>query len=195
MNDENQHLALVNRIPVNQEAPAHYPVKKFLLEKMRVIFQNRQTIRSAAIQQQRKKILEAYKKNVGFVSKHKALQKAKTKLDEAEKELIQVGLDEGGHLLDVSQQWNGVKNEDTIRWGGNWIPIPESVAKDIGRVRELMKAVEGEVQPFDTFSQLETRMMMSSKVGELMAIINAVAEEGVFKVNPELLQLRNGSEE
>lgn len=194
MSNQNQHLAIVNRIPVDQEAPAHYPVKKFLLEKMRIIFQNKQIIRQASLAQKRRQILEAYRRSVGFNAKLKALRNAQEKLKKAEEVLMDVGLGAEGQLLGINERHvaNGIQYQ--IYWNNAWLPASEHTVKQIKKVEELIKAVEGESDPFTIFDQLETRMMMASKVGELMAVINAVAEEPIFNIKSDLL-LRNGSQE
>jgi hypothetical protein len=186
----NNYIALVNQIPVDQKAPANYPIKKFLLEKIRLIFQNKSVIERARVQKQRDEILEAYKKNVGFDKKLKALRTVRSQLEKAEKDLMEMGLDERGGLLTFSEDRSVYgTSKTTVLWGGSWIEVGKETGEKIQKVLELLKAVEGEMIPYTLFDQLETRMMMASTVGECMAIINAIAGEQVFKVKTNLLAL------
>jgi hypothetical protein len=186
----NNYIALVNQIPVDQKAPAKYPIKKFLLEKIRLIFQNKSVIERARVQKQRDEILEAYKKNVGFDKKLKALKTVRSQLEKAEKDLMEIGLSEAGALLSFSEDrtvYGGSKT--TVFWENSWTEVSKETGAKIKKVQELLKAVEGEMIPYTLFDQLETRMMMASTVGECMAIINAIAGEQVFKVKTNLLAL------
>jgi hypothetical protein len=184
------YITLVNQIPVDQKAPAKYPMKKFLLEKIRQIFQNKRVIEKAKIEKKREEILEAYKKNVGFDKKVKTLNAIRVQLEKAEKDLMEIGLSEKGFLLGVSQEktiYGGDKT--TVLWDGSWKEVSKETGTRINKVGELLRAVEGEMEPYTMFDQLETRMMMASTVGECMAIINAIAGEEVFKVKMEFLAL------
>lgn len=186
----NNFIALVNQIPVDQTAPAKYPMKKFLLEKMRLIFANKNVIEAAKLAKKREEILEAYKKNVGYEKKLKTLKNVRSQLEKAEKELMEIGMSERGTLLAVSEDrtvYGGSKT--TVLWENSWTEVSKETGEKIKKVQELIKAVEGEMQPYTLFDQLETRMMMASTVGEAMAIINAIAGEEVFKVKANLLAL------
>jgi hypothetical protein len=44
----NELMQLVDKIPVNQNELANYQMKKFILEKLAIIFKNRQVIEQAA---------------------------------------------------------------------------------------------------------------------------------------------------
>jgi hypothetical protein len=184
------YIALVNQIPVDQKAAAKYPIKKFLLEKIRMIFQNKSVIEKAKIQKRREEILEAYKKSVGFEKKLKTLKTVRSQLEKAEKDLMEIGLNERGGLLSFSEDRTVYgTTKTTVQWSGSWIEVGKETGEKIQKVQELLKAVEGEMIPYTLFDQLETRMMMASTVGECMAIINAIAGEQVFKVKTELLAL------
>lgn len=184
------YIALVNQIPVDQTAPANYPIKKFLLEKIQLIFRNKNIIEKAKIEQKKKEILDAYKKNVGFEKKLKTLLDAKAKLEAAEKDLMEAGLSPLGKLLSVSDDKTVYgQKRPTLLWENAWIEASAETVEKVKKVQELIKAVEGEMQPYTMFDQLETRMMLASSVGEAMAIINAIAGEEVFKVKTDLLQL------
>jgi hypothetical protein len=186
----NNYIALVNQIPVDQKAPANYPIKKFLLEKIRMIFQNKSVIEKARIQKQREEILEAYKKNVGFDKKLKTLKAVRSQLEKAEKDLMEIGLSERGNLLSFSEDRNVYGgSKTTVLWDNSWTEVSKETGEKIKKVQELLQAVEGEMIPYTLFDQLETRMMMASTVGECMAIINAIAGEQVFKVKTNLLAL------
>lgn len=184
-------MKLVDRIPVNQKAPATMTMKRFLLIKMQNIFNNRFIIERAARDKRKKDILDAYKKNVGFDKKLKAVVEAKSKLQKTEKELMEIGLSEGGYLLKVEEQTvdydGGV--QAMVRWNNQWVQVTKDTLEKVKKVNELLKAVEQAVDVYTEFDRLETRMVMASTVGEVMALINAAVGESIFNVKPETLEL------
>lgn len=184
-----QLMQIVDRIPVNQKAPATYPMKRFLLQKMTNIFNNRAIIERAARDKRKQEILDAYKKSVGFDKKLKAVKEAKAKLEKAEKDLMEIGLNEDGYLLEVSENpvaYDGGM-EETVRWNNYWVRVAKGTMAKVKQVKELLKAVEGAVDVYTQFDRLETRMVMASTVGEVMALINAAVGEEVFRVETKNL--------
>jgi hypothetical protein len=153
------------------------------------IFNNRAIIERAAQDRKKKDILDAYKKNVGFDKKLKAVQEAKRKLEKAEKDMMEIGLSEDGYLLQVSEQTvpydGGV--QVTVRWDNQWVQVAKETFEKVKKVNELLKAVEGAVNVYTEFDRLETRMVMASTVGEVMALINAAVGEEVFRVQTDNL--------
>jgi hypothetical protein len=186
---KNDLMTIVNNIPVDQKAPANSLIKKYLLEEIRQIIKNKKTIEQATIDRKKEEILDAYKKGVGFDKKVKALKDAKDAVEKAEEQLVQAGLTESGYLITFQEDRRYGQTETTVYVDGQCKPLKTELVKKIKKVQELLKAVEGEMEPFSPYARLEARMMMASTVGEAMAIINAVAGEEVFKVNTNLLGL------
>jgi len=188
MIEANQLMQIVDRIPVNQKSPATYPMKRFLLEKMRAIFNNRSVIQKAAEQKRKQNILDAYKKNVGFDKRVKSLREAKAKLEKAEKELMEIGLSEEGALLSISENTRyGGTTEVTVLWESSWVRVSKETLEKVKKVQELLKAVEQTVETYTQIDRLETRMMLASTVGEVMALLNAAVGEPVFKVETKFM--------
>lgn len=187
---QNELMQIVDRIPVNQNAPATYPMKRFLLEKMKIIFNNRSTIIRAAESKRKQNVLDAYKKSVGFEKKAKAVMEARQKLKKVEKELMEVGLSIEGNLLSMSDsedRYSGVLKVQ-VNWDGSWVDVGKETLEKVKKVKELLNAVEKSVETYTEFDRLETRMVMASTVGEVMALLNAAVGEPVFKVKTLALE-------
>lgn len=177
-------MTLVNRIPVDQSQPAGATVKRYLLKKIQEIRRARETIEAETVRNQKDKILEAYKKSVGFAAIKKRLEKAEREEDEARSDMMAVGLNEHGNLISIGQ--NGAYTDPkTYRTSY----LSQDQIKKIQQVQDLMEAVRRQVEVFTPMDQLETRMMLAANVGEAMAIVNAVAGKDVFKIDVGQLKL------
>lgn len=191
----NKYVNIVNRIPVDQKASATDRIKRYLLEVTGKIIDRKKVIDRAAMEKQREDVIEAYRKSVGFEKKQKAIEELKSKLAKARKELINLGLTDNGHLVDPSERSDGYgKKSWQVRDPDNtytWLDIDDETAEKVFKVQKLIKAVEGEVQPFDIYEQMRARMMMASTVGETMAIVNALLGEEVFNVDLPAIGLNN----
>lgn len=196
MNLQSKYVDIVNQIPVDQTARATPIIKNFLLKQVNRIIERKKVLESSARDKRKKEVLEAYKKSVGFDKKAKRLIKLEEEVDQIRKDLISLGLTSDGTLMEIrDMNPYGISSEKGM-WvyssqSGGWQEITGEQRDQIEKVRDLIKAVEGEVEPFDTYEMLTSRMMMASTVGEAMAIVNALVGEEVFNVKPSVLQLEN----
>jgi uncharacterized glyoxalase superfamily protein PhnB len=179
----NKFVAIVDQIPLDQTARATTETRRFLLKKAKLIQERRSTIEEAAKRQRRKKILDDYKKAIGFQKMKKTLDDLEEKEKKAKQSIIASGLTVNGELIDLRDKQPDVSGGIMIWMEGGYVTIDKETADKIQQVLDLIKAVEGEIEPFDLVDQLETRMMMSSTVGEAMAIVNALVGVEVFKID------------
>lgn len=190
---KSKYIDIVNNIPVDQEAKATPLIKKFLLGKVQEIIGRKQTIENAAKQKRKDEVLDAYKKSVGYDIKAKRLKKLEDEMKELEEQITDLGLAKDGGLIQFQEY---KRTSQLTEWGfydtkGHWVVWSADKMKKILEVQELLKAVEGEVDAFSIYDQLESRMILASTVGEAMAIVNALLGEDVFKIDPGVLQLEN----
>jgi len=179
-------MQLVEKIPIDQAARATPQIKKYLLDVVREIRNNRNTIEQEARRQKKDEILDAYKKSVGYDKIESRLKKLRAEEEELKIKSLELGMNPtNGCLLDIDD------SRDRIYVDGKWITVTMDMREKIKRVVELLKAVEKSVGTFSPMNILETRMMLASTVGEAMAIVNAVADKDVFKIDLGQLQLEN----
>jgi uncharacterized glyoxalase superfamily protein PhnB len=179
----NKFVAIVDQIPVDQTARATRETLRFLLKKAKLIQERRNTIEEAAKRQQRKKILDEYKKAIGFSKMKKTMDDLEERLKKAKENIIAAGLTVDGELIDLKDKQPTVDGDIMIWLQGGYVTITKEIADKIQQVVDLIKAVEGEIEPFALVDQLETRMMMSSTVGEAMAVVNALVGVEVFRID------------
>jgi|SRR6185436_10758311 len=179
-------MQLVEKIPIDQTARATPQVKKYLLDRVREIRNNRNTIEQEARRQKKDEILDAYKKSVGYDKIESRLKKIRAEEEELKIKSLELGMNPStGCLLDIYE------SNDRVYVDGKWIKVTTEMREKITRVVELLKAVEKSVGTFSPMDILETRMMLASTVGEAMAIVNAVADKDVFKIDLGQLQLED----
>lgn len=195
----NKYVDIVNQIPVNQAAGATDRIKRYLLEVTAKIIERKKVIDQASRDKQKADVLEAYRKSVGFDKKQKSVEDLKAKLVKARKELIDVGLTEEGNLVHPVERG---ASSGKSKWqvsdpdhSYSYLDIDDSTYEKIAKVEKLIKAVEGEVQPFDVYEQLRARMMLASTVGETMAIVNALLGESIFNVDLPAIGLQKTIED
>jgi len=179
----NKFVAIVDQIPLDQTARATTETRRFLLKKAKLIQERRSTIEEAAKRQRRQKILDDYKKAIGFPKMKKTLDDLVEKEKKAKQNIISSGLTVTGELIDLRDKEPDISGGILIWMEGGYVTIDKETADKIKQVNALIKAVEGELEPFDLVDQLETRMMMSSTVGEAMAIVNALVGVEVFRID------------
>lgn len=185
-----KRLEIVEGIPVDQNAKATIDIKRFLLTKLAVIKQNREIIDASSIRKKQENVLDAYKKAVKFDAAVRRIDNAEKELEEAQQAILKLGLSKDGYLLEVHHGDRHGNTGDFIqdpKSSYTYIRISKSDADKIKETRNLIKAVQAEMSVFSSFDQLETRMMLASTVGECMAIVNAVADRDVFKVDQLML--------
>lgn len=195
MPNQSTLLAIVDQIPVDQKARATSDIKRFLLKKVKSIRERRDTIEQAAIQRRREQILDDYKKAIGFDKMKKSMDDLEEKLKKQKERIMQAGLRVNGTLVDISDRQDDSNEGSRVWYEGAYVSISPEVVKKIKGVLKLLKAVEGEMDTFDLFDQLETRMVMASTVGEVMAIFNAAVGVEVFRVNKGALQLEETTQQ
>jgi len=124
---------------------------------------------------------------VKFVASSEKLEDA---VKDAKGELLKMGLSPNGCLLEpVFVEDNKRGHYDPLpigRSGGHWevngSKVTQTQVDRINQIKEVIKAVGASAQTLTSTEALTMRLMMSSTVGELIAIVNAVAGEDVFQM-------------
>lgn len=196
MNIKNKYVEVVNQIPVDQTARATPIIKNFLLKKVNEIIERKQFLEKTAISKRKEEVLDAYKKSIGADKKIIRLEKLEEEKEKIKDDLNNMGITTDGFLMELYDKPYGKQSKDgTYVYNHKtmtYSKLTDDQAEKVKKVRELIKAVEGEMEPFDTYEQLTARMMMASTVGETMAIVNALVGEDVFKIDKAVLELTNG---
>ncbi|KKL15531.1 hypothetical protein LCGC14_2504640, partial [marine sediment metagenome] len=107
-------IAKVADLPVDLKATLSNEIKKHLVELLEREFSNKNTLYDEMRKAEEDKIMETYRKSVGFDKLLKFIDKRKRELEEAEGELTHLALDTDGNL-DKPDSGYGQKSKKDVQ--------------------------------------------------------------------------------
>ena len=167
------NTATIADLKVNPNAPLIPMVKKNLVDIIEDEFVRQNTIYNATADEKKEKILEQYKKSIGFIKLKKNHEKAQAHLDVAAKELslAERKINMKGLTLEgqaYSQCYYGAKTIEQVE-----------VEKACKKVEHLLNTVETQ-GPNNIKSKIISRLWLATTHGEAMVILREVLGNGII---------------
>jgi hypothetical protein len=156
----------IESMPIDMDKPLNNDVKTQIVKIVEREFDNKESVYHEQERFEEAKILEAYRKEVGFDKLLKAIRDAEHKLDIARKALSDVGLMPNGEAEQKSH-YDSKKN--------CWVNKPKA-----DRLYELMQAIKRNAPSQTLKAKLISRIWLASKYGEVVVILNQVLGNGII---------------
>lgn len=152
----------IEELPVDPKAHLNADSRKSLIKIIESEFDNQSTKFDAQIQEEKDRIMRAYRKRVGFDKLVDDVEEARSILERAEKKLEKVGLNKNGDISDSYGQ-------------------PEEAQEAGRKLRTNIDKVVSAIRPATNYkNKVITRMLTANTVGQAMVIMQAVLGNGIL---------------
>jgi len=160
-------------LPVNINAKLTADVKKNLAQMIENIYRDKQSVFHAIAQEEKRKIIEAYKKSVNFDK----LKKIIDKLEVQQANLLKEKETKLQEMRNLGLQYNGEIGETSIYDEGRqmWIKVPE-----VAELKTKISAIEANGPSNQYKNKLLTRLYLSTTIGEANSVMREVVGNGII---------------
>jgi hypothetical protein len=167
---------MIKDLPINTNGKLNGDAKKQLALIIEQEFHNKTSLYSVAIELEKEKIIEAYRKKMGFDTLKKSLKKAednedlaKKKIEDAKLAIKKLGLTEDGTLGNI---------HESIYYRGEHITIRNDDAIEL---RKKIDALEKNAPSQSFKSKLISRIWLATTIGEANEIMREVLGNGIIQ--------------
>lgn len=155
-------IAKIDDLQINTQRKLNNDTKRQLVKIIEAEFSNQRTIYDANIFQQREKILENFRKEVGFTLLKQKFEEAQLKVKQLEEKISDTGLDVDGGL------------------GGTYgLDKDSNRRRNIERINKVLDAINN-TRPLNIQNKIISRLWMADNMGEAMVILHEVLGNGII---------------
>lgn len=163
---------MIKDLPINTNGKLTGDARKNLAIIIENEFRNKESLYHQVKEQERNRIIEAYRKSVGYADMRKAYDKACAKMETYKREILKtqeafstVGLDSGGNI--ASGYWRDDQG------------ITHSVV-EVKELKEKLAVIEKNAPSENLKSKLISRLWLATTIGEANEIMREILGNGVI---------------